>query len=342
MADAELMTQHFPDLDLYHPWAPSPEEAIEQARACEAAARGLDKRIDNSDGASLNSHEGFAVYANSHGFMHGYASSRHGLSCAVLAKDPATGDVQRDYAYTSMRRPQDLDSPEAVGQLAAERSVARLNPQKISTRTAPILFTPEMARSLVGSFVGAIRGGALYRRASFLENALGETLFPEFVQFHERPHIPAAMGSASYDNEGVATQERALVKDGVLQGYVLDSYSARKLGMTTTGNAGGVHNLELAAGTDDFNALLKRMDTGLLVTEMMGSGVNGVTGDYSRGAAGFWVENGELAYPVAEITVAGQLREMYKNIVAIGSDLDCRSSIRTPSILLEAATIAGA
>jgi PmbA protein len=249
--------------------------------------------------------------------------------------------LQRDFAYSTARCAEDIDAVASVGRLAAERSVKRLNPQKISTRNAPVLMTPDMARSFIGHFVGAVRGGALYRRASFLEGQLGESIFPSFVQLGERPHLPRAMGSAAYDAEGVATAERDLVADGVLQGYLLDSYSARKLGMQTTANAGAIHNLELAPGDDDFEAMLKRMDTGFLVTEMMGSGVNGVTGDYSRGASGFWVEGGVIQYPVAEVTVAGQLRDMFGRIVAVGSDLDTRSSLRTPSILLESAAIAG-
>lgn len=339
LADAELMATDYPHLDLHHPWEIETADAIELAQRCEAAARDYDPRITNSEGASLSSHEGVSVYGNSHGFVGSYAGTRHSLSCSVIASEGE--DMQRDYWYSSSRNADSLLGAESIGRTAAQRSVDRLQPRKVKTQTAPVLYTPEMARSLLGHFIGAIRGGSLYRKASFLLDKKGEQLFPEFFQLQERPHILGALGSAAYDYEGVATQQRELVKDGVLLDYVLDSYSARKLGLQTTGNAGGVRNLELQPGTQNFEQLLQTMDKGLLLTEMMGSGVNGITGDYSRGAAGFWVENGEIQYPVAEITVAGNLLDMFKNIAAIGSDIKTDSNIRTGSVLLESLMIAG-
>ncbi len=339
LADAELMATNYPHLDLHHPWQIDTPAAIELAQRCEAAARSYDARITNSEGASLSSHEGVSVYGNSHGFVGSYAGTRHGLSCSVIASEG--DDMQRDYWYSSSRNADKLLDAESIGHIAAKRSVERLQPRQVKTQSAPVLYSPEMARSLLGHFIGAIRGGSLYRKASFLLDKKGEQLFPSFFQLQEHPHILGALGSAAYDYEGVATQQRELVKDGVLLDYVLDSYSARKLGLQTTANAGGVRNLELQAGTQSFDSLLKSMDKGLLVTEMMGSGVNGITGDYSRGAAGFWVENGEIQYPVAEITVAGNLLDMFKNIAAIGSDMKTDANTRTPSILLESLTIAG-
>lgn len=339
LADAALMATDYPDLDLHHPWNIQTPEAIELAQRCEAAARSYDGRISNSEGASLSSHEGVSVYGNTHGFVGSYAGTRHSLSCSVIASEGQ--DMQRDYWYSSSRNADMLLEAESIGRTAAQRSVERLQPRQVKTQSAPVLYTPEMARSLLSHFIGAIRGGSLYRKASFLLDKKGEQIFPDFFQLQERPHILGALGSAAYDYEGVATEQRELVKDGVLLDYVLDSYSARKLGLQTTANAGGVRNLELQAGTHSFEALLQRMDRGLLLTEMMGSGVNGITGDYSRGAAGFWVENGEIQYPVAEITVAGNLLDMFKNIVAIGSDMKTDSNTRTASILLESLTIAG-
>ncbi|WP_193222163.1 metalloprotease PmbA [Alkalilimnicola sp. S0819] len=339
LADAELMARDWPDLDLHHPWGISAEEAIETARACEAAGREVDGRIINSDGAELGTHQGLRVYGNSHGFLGGYAASRHTLSCVLVARDEQ--GMQRDYWYTVSRTPEGLEGAEAVGRRAAERTLRRLGARRVGTERVPVLYVPEMARGLLGHFLGAISGGSLYRKASFLLDAQGERIFPEFVQIDEQPHLPRALGSAPFDGEGVATRERALVRDGVLQGYVLSSYSARKLGLRTTGNAGGVHNLSLAPGERDFDALLREMGRGLVVTSLMGQGVNGVTGDYSRGASGFWVENGEIAWPVEEITVAGNLREMYAGIRALGSDMDERGNIRTPSILVDGMTVAG-
>ena len=339
LADAELMARDIPDLDLDHPWDLSPDAAIDIARRCEDAARAHDRRIENSEGATVTSHRGRRVYANSNGFVGGYASTSHSLTCTVIGK--AGDSMQRDYWYTTSRDSQELESPEAVGRRAAERTVARLGARKLSTRQAPVLFTPEVARGLVGHYLGAMRGGAQYRQASFLLQAAGQKIFPDFVQFSERPHLKKALASAAFDNEGVATRDAEIVDRGVATGYLLDSYAARKLKLKSTGHAGGVHNLLVKPGELDYAGLFKHMGTGLVVTELMGQGVNGVTGDYSRGAAGFWVEGGEIAYPVEEITIAGNLRDMYRHIVAVGNDMDLRGSIRTGSILIETMTIAG-
>jgi PmbA protein len=340
LADAALMTRTKLDLDLFHPWDVSADAAIETAKACEAAALKFDPRINNSEGASLGTHQGLHVYGNTHGFVGGYPTTSHTLSCVVLA---GTGeDMQRDYWYSSTRDWRELEQAEAIGRESARRTIARLSPRRIRTRRAPVLFVPEIARGLIGHFVAAIRGSSQYRQSSFLLNAVGQQVFPPGFSIAERPHIPKAMGSAPFDDEGVATRDRELIADGILTGYILSSYSARKLGLETTGNAGGAHNLlvapTLAGGAD---ALLSRLGTGLLVTELMGQGVNMVTGDYSRGAAGFWVENGSIQYPVAEITIAGNLREMLKGIAAAGDDVDVRGGTRVGSILLQEMTIAG-
>jgi PmbA protein len=339
LPDPDTIAREIPDLDLCHPWKIEPDEARDLAVACEAAALGVDKRITNSEGATLSSHTGVRVFGNTLGFLAGYASSLHSLSCVVVAQE--NGEMQRDYWYSSVRDSRDMEDGLSIGKQAAARALRRLNARKLATVTAPVLFVPELARGLIGHFLSAVRGGSQYRRASFLLDSAGQQVFPEWLQISERPHIPKALGSAPFDSEGVATRDRELVLDGVLTGYILSTYSARKLGLKTTGNAGGVHNLFVKSGPDDFAALVKRMGRGLVVTELMGQGVNGVTGDYSRGAAGFWVENGELAYPVHEITIAGNLKDMLRNIVAVGSDVDARGSIRTGSILLENMTIAG-
>jgi PmbA protein len=281
------------------------------------------------------------VYGNSHGFLAGVTATSHSVSCSLIAQQDE--DMQRDYWFSTTRDPQDLELPETVGRRAGERAIARLGARKLTTRKAPVLFSPDMARGLFRHFVGAIRGGSQYRKASFLLDAAGQEIFPPFLQMYERPHILKGLASNPFDGEGAATRDRDLVRDGVLQGYVLGSYSARKLGLRTTGNAGGIHNLIVAApgkALDDAS-LLGRMRTGLLVTELMGQGVNGVTGDYSRGASGFWVQDGSLAYPVHEITIAGNLRRMYRDIVALGTDVDVRGTIRTASVLVSEMTIAG-
>lgn len=339
LADADRMAANIPDLDLYHPWVIDPQAALERALACEQAARDTDSRICNSDGASLNTQSGAEYYGNSHGFRGGWQFSRHSLDCAVIARDEH--GMQRDSWYTRARAAADLDNAEQVGRTAGQRTIQRLGARRLSTRSAPVLFEAPLASSLFGHFVAAVSGGNLYRRASFLVDKLGETIFPACLHIHEQPHLPRAMGSAAFDDEGVATRNRDLVRDGVLQSYVLSSYSARKLGLQTTGNAGGVHNLTIEPGRHDFTELLQQMHTGLLVTDVMGFGVNLITGDYSRGVAGFWVENGELQYPVEEITIAGNLNDMFRGIVEIGRDVDTRRNIRTGSVLIERMTIAG-
>ncbi len=339
LADAELMAKDLPDLDLYHPWDVDVDAAIEVSKRCEAAARELDGRIVNSEGASLNTHAGLHVYGNSHGFVGGYPTSRHSLSCAVISQEAEA--MQRDHWYTVGRAATDLESAESVGQKAAQRALDRLGARKISTREAPILFQSDVAASLLRSFTGAIRGAALYRKSSFLLDHLGKPVFPDFVHIHENPRLPKGLGSAAFDGEGVATKAKDLVSEGVLRSYILGSYSARKLGMQTTGNAGGVRNLAITPGELHFDALLKKMDSGLLVTEMMGHGVNMVTGDYSRGASGFWVERGEIQYPVEEVTIAGNLKQMFQQLLAVGSDEECRGNSRTGSWLIENMTIAG-
>jgi len=340
LADPALMARAPSNLDLSHPWNVSADRAIEIAKSCEAAALEFDARINNSEGASVGSHQGLHVYGNTHGFVGGYPTTSHTVSCVVLA---GTGeDMQRDYWYSSSRDWRDLEPAEAIGRESARRTIARLGPRKLSTRRAPVLFVPEIARGLIGHFTAAIRGSSQYRQSSFLLNAAGRRVFPAGFSIAERPHLPKAMGSAPFDDEGVATADRELIVDGVLTGYILSSYSARKLGLETTGNAGGAHNLLVApTQSGGMAAMLSRLGEGLLVTELMGQGVNIVTGDYSRGAAGFWVENGAIQYPVAEITIAGNLRDMLLGIAAVGDDVDARGGTRVGSILLEQMTIAG-
>jgi PmbA protein len=339
LPDPDTLARDFPDLDLFHPWSIDPDAARDLAIACEAAALDADPRIGNSEGASLSSHRGLRVFGNSLGFLGSSSTTLHSLSCVVVAE--AGEEMQRDYWYSTVRDWRDLEDGASIGKQAAARALRRLDARKLSTVTAPVLFVPELARGLFGSFLGAIRGGSQYRRASFLLDAAGEKVFPEWMQISERPHLRKALSSAVFDSEGVATRDREIVADGVLTGYVLSTYSARKLGLKTTGNAGGVHNLIVAPGPEDFAGLLRSMDRGLVVTELMGQGVNGVTGDYSRGAAGFWVENGAIAFPVHEITIAGNLREMFRQVVAVGNDVDTRGGIRTGSVLIEQMTIAG-
>jgi len=339
LADAKLMAKHIPDLDLHHPWNISVDEALELAKECEAAAQAVDARITNSEGAAVSTYEGLFSYANSHGFTGGYASSRHGFSCSVIAEDGE--NMQRDYWYSSARSADNLDTAEFVGRIAGERTVRRLGGRKLKTAQVPVLFESSLASGLISHLISAISGGSLYRKSSFLLDSLGKQVLSPLVTIQERPHLLRGLASAPFDNEGVATTSRTLVQDGVLQGYVLSSYSARKLGMTTTGNAGGNHNLVVSHGDQDFNALLKTMGTGLVVTELLGHGINMVTGDYSRGAAGFWVENGVIAYPVEEITIAGNLADMFKQIVAIGNDVLVQGSKQVGSILIEQMTVAG-
>jgi PmbA protein len=340
LADAELMAANPPDLELAHEWGIDSDEAIRIAIECEAAGRGYDKRITNSEGATVSTNSGVRAYGNTHGFLSSFPKTSHSLSCVFVGEE--NGNMERDYWYTAARDPALLETTEFVGRKAAIRTVERLGSRKIATGTAPVLFTPEIARGFIGHAIGAIAGGAQYRRSSFLLDAAGKKIFPDFMQIYERPHIPGAMASAPYDSEGVATANRDIVVDGVLQGYILSSYSARRLGLTTTGNAGGAHNLLVPGNNGDLESMIKDMSTGLLVHELIGQGVNGVTGDYSRGAVGFWVENGEIAYPVHEVTIAGNLNELYRRIVSIGNDADVRGGIRCGSILVESMKIAGA
>jgi len=339
LADAALMATELPQLDLYHPWAISPEQAIEQALVCEAAAFAADTRIKNADGTTLNTHQGCRVYGNSHGFVSGYASTRHSLSCVMIAEDG--GQMQRDYWYDVNRQGELLSDAASIGLRAAQRSVSRLGARPVPTCEVPVLFSAELATGLFGNFLAAISGGNLYRKSSFLEGTLGQQLFPEWMKLDERPPIPRALGRAAFDGDGLATYAKSFVEGGELLSYVLGTYSGRKLGMPSTANAGGVHNLFVSHGEEDQQALIKRMGRGLLVTELMGQGLNMVTGDYSRGAGGYWVENGEIQFPVQEVTIAGNLRDMFKQIVAVGSDLELRSNIRTGSVLIERMTVAG-
>ncbi len=339
LADPDTLATDVPDLDLSHPWDLTPERACELALECEAAALAVDPRITNSEGAAVSSHRGIRAYGNTHGFLRAYPGSVHSVSCAVLSSE--ANAMERDYWYSTARDWRELQDVASVGRLSGERAVRRLGARKVGTTRAPVLFSPEVARGLIGHFIGAIRGGSQYRRASFLLDAAGQQVFPDWFGISERPHLPKALASAPFDHEGVATRDRELVEGGVLLGYVLGSYSARKLGLRTTGNAGGTHNLIVPGRGGDFESMLRLMDRGLLVTELMGQGVNGVTGDYSRGAAGFWVEGGRIEYPVHEVTVAGNLKDVYRGIVAVGDDMDFRGGIRTGSILVGEMTIAG-
>ena len=339
LADPERLAKDVMDLDLYHPWTPSVEEASSLALECEASALGADARIVNSEGASVDAHQGVEVYGNSLGFIGHTQKSRQGISCSVIA---GVGDsMQRDYWYSSARRLGDLDTPVQVGDQAARRTLRRLGARRVPTCKVPVIYEAPVASSLLGHFISAISGGALYRKASFLLDHLDKKIFPEFVRIHEQPLIVGGMGSAAFDGEGVATSARDIVSDGILRGYVLGSYSARRLDMQTTGNAGGVHNLTIDTGDQNLEQMISGIDEGFLVTELIGFGINNVTGDYSRGAAGLWIENGEIAYPVEEVTVAGNLKDIFQNIAAIGNDVDPRRSTRCGSILVEGLTIAG-
>lgn len=343
LAEEALLERNPQDLDLYHPWNIDAEQAIELARRAEAAAFAVSPRIRNSDGASVSAQHSQFVLATSRGFTGGYPYSRHFISCAPIA---GTGSgMQRDDWYSSKRAPGALAAPEDIGRYAAERSLARLNARQLSTRRCPVLFEAPLAAGLLGAFVQAVSGGALYRKSTFLYDTLGKAVFAPHIHIHEQPHLPGAMGSAPFDEEGVKTHARDVVRGGVVEGYFLSTYSARKLGMTTTGNAGGSHNLTLSSKlttpADDFAGMLRKLGTGLLVTELMGQGVNYVTGDYSRGASGYWVENGVIQYPVEEITIAGNMKEMFQQIVVIGADSLVRGTKETGSVLIEQMTIAG-
>ena len=343
LADADRMAKDFPDLDLWHPWHLDVDRAIEIGREVEAAGR-ADERIGNSEGASVQCGDAIGVYANSYGFVGRERGTHHSISCSLIA---GAGDaMERDGWYEYVRDANDFPAFDSIGSRAGARAAARLGARRLSTRDCPVLFASEVARSLVGHLVSAVSGGSLYRRASFLLDHAGKQVLPDFVTAVEKPLLPRGHASSAFDAEGVATRESALVENGVLQHYVLGSYSARKLGLESTGNAGGVHNLVVEAGSidgdaADFPGMLRRLGTGLLVTELIGQGVSIVTGDYSRGAAGFWVENGEIAYPVQEITIAGNLRDIFMGVQAIGSDVDKRSSMLTGSILVGKMTVAG-
>ena len=339
LADKALMAKDVQDFDLFHAWDITPEQAIELALTCEAAAFDADARIKNADGTTLSTHQGCRVYGNSHGFIGGYASTRHSLSCVMIAE--ANGQMQRDSWYDVNRQGDLLADPASIGLRAAQRAASRLGARPVPTCEVPVLFSAELAGGLFGSFLGAISGGNLYRKSSFLEGAIGQKLFPEWLTIDERPHLMRAMGSSSFDGDGLATYAKPFVEQGELVSYVLGTYAGRKLGLPSTANAGGVHNLFVTHGDEDQAALLRRMGRGLLVTELMGHGLNMVTGDYSRGAAGFWVENGEIQFAVQEVTIAGNMRDMFKQIVAVGNDLELRSNIRTGSVLIERMTVAG-
>jgi len=339
LADAALMAKDFPDLDLYHPWALSVEESIETARRCEQAAFDASPLVSNSEGASISTQQAHFVSANSLGFMGGYPTSRHYISCSVISGEQDA--MQRDDWYTTHRDASRLDDAAQVGRIAAERAVARLGGRKVKTGEFPIILEAPLAGGLLGSLVHAASGGALYRKSSFLLDQLGKKIMPNFVQIAERPHIKCGLGSASFDSDGVATRDRDVVTNGILQGYFLSTYTARKLGMQTTANAGGSHNLIIEPGELDLDGLMAKMGRGLLVTELLGQGINYVTGDYSRGAAGFWIEDGKIAYPVEEITIAGNLKAMLAGIVAVGRDVQVRGTKQTGSILLDRMTVAG-
>jgi PmbA protein len=339
LPDPELLARDVPDLDLFHPWDLSSDEAVALARRCEAAAFRVSKKIRNSEGASVSRQHSQFVLANSLGFMGGYAGTRHWISCAVIAEEK--GLMQRDDWYSASRVPSQLADPERLGRYAGERAAARLGARKITTRQAPVLFEAPAAIQFIGHLVSAVNGGNLYRKTTFLVDSLGKAVLAPIVHIEEKPLEPQAMSSSAFDDEGVATRERVIVDGGVLQGYFLGSYSARKLGMKTTGNAGGHHNLVVRPGKLDFRGLLREMGTGLLVTELLGQGVNLVTGDYSRGAAGYWVEGGEIRYPVEEITIAGNLRDMFRGVAAVGADVLVRSGRSCGSILIDNMTIAG-
>ena len=339
LPDAELLARAQPDLDLYHPWDISTEEAVELAKRCEAAAFAVSRRIRNSEGATVSAQQTQFAFANSLGFSGGFPGSRHWLSCAVIAEEK--GLMQRDDWYSASRVPAKIADPRALGRYAGQRTAARLGARKIATCQAPVLFEAPVALGLIGHFVSAVNGGNLYRKTSFLVDSLGKEVFSPRVSIDERPLEPQGLASSAFDEEGVATRERPIVRNGVVEGYFLGSYSARKLGMKSTGSAGGHHNLAVKSDGPDFAGMLRTMRRGLLVTELLGQGINLVTGDYSRGAAGYWVENGEIAFPVEEITIAGRLPEMFKQIVAIGSDVLVRSGRSSGSILVENMTVAG-
>lgn len=339
LADKSELAFDYPQLHLSQPWSISVSDAIEMAVECERQAMAFDKRIMSAEESTVATMQALEVYANSQGFMGSYPHTRHNISCVLIAKQGK--DMQRDYSYTTAIDPKQLASVSSIAKQAAERTIKRLGARRLPTMQAPVIFIAEEARGLLGHLVAAISGGSIYRKSSFLVDHLGKKIFPDFVHLQEQPHLALATGSAPFDNDGVATRANQFVKEGILQSYALSTYSARKLGMKSTGNSGGMHNLSIQTGDKDLAALLKTMDKGLLVTEMMGNGVNIITGDYSRGVGGYWVENGEIQYPVHEITIAGRLQDMYAQFVDIANDVDTRGNIRTGSILIEQMMIAG-
>lgn len=339
LADPQLICKNILDLDLYYPWSITPDHAIEMALDCEASARNIDKRVVSSEGVGISNQQGISIYGNTHGFIGSLISTKHSLGCVLVSQDG--NGMQRDGYYTNARDPQDLNSAIHVAKESVSRVVDRLGGKRIKTCVAPVIFHAEVAKGLIGHFLSAIMGGNIYRKSSFLLDQVGEQVFPKHINIFERPFLPKGWASSSFDAEGVATKDRDIIKDGVLQSYMLGSYSARKLGLQSTGNAGGAHNILLSTSDMDLAGLMKHMDKGLLVTELLGQGVSIVTGDYSRGVAGFWIENGVIQFPVEEITIAGNLRDMFANLIAVGNDVDTRSAIYSGSILLDKMTIAG-
>lgn len=339
LADPTLLEKAPPDLDLYHPWSIDPQNAIDLAKECESSALATDNRLTLSEGVSLSTHQAIYIYVNSNGFLAGYPSSLHNIACNLIAKDKM--GMQRDGSYTVNRDPNQLQAIEELAKEAANNTLKRLSARRLPTCKLPVIFHANIANHLIKTFLAAISGGNLYRNASFLVNHLDKSIFAKKISIYEKPHLPKGLGSAPFDDEGVHTRDRTLVSDGMLSGYLLSSYSARKLGLQTTGNAGGAHNILLEPCQSNLSDLLKQMNKGLLVTEVLGQGINLVTGDYSRGAAGFWVDKGEVQYPVEEITIAGNLKEMYQNIISIGNDINNRSSILTGSILVDNMMVAG-
>lgn len=338
LADPALMAQQLPELDLYHPWNLNASEAIERALACEAAALESDSRL-TSDSANVSTQQGCRVYGNSNGFIGSSVGTRHSASAVMIVASEQ--GMQRDYWYDVDRQAGQLPSPEALGRKAAQRTLARLGSRPIKTARVPVLFAADQASGLLGHLIGAIAGGAVYRQSTFLLDAMGQPIFPSWVTIDERPYLPRALGSSTFDGDGLATREQAFVEQGLLRSWVLSTYSGRKLGLPSTANAGGVHNLHITANAGDLDELLQEMGTGLLVTELMGQGVNGVTGDYSRGAGGFWVENGKIQHPVQEVTIAGNLKDMFAKLRCVGSDTERRGNNLTGSWLVDGMTVGG-
>ena len=340
LAEPQYLAKECPSLDLYYPWNITPQEAEKMAISCEARAMAFDKRITNSDGVDVYTSEGVFVYGNSHGFVGGYPSSRHGLNCVLVAEQ--AGEKERDYDYTSARDPRDLTATDNVGLRAAKRTIAKLGARKIKTQKAPVIFEAPVASSLLKYFLSAISGGNQYRKSSFLLDHVGKVVFPAQINIFEDPFLKKGFGSAPFDNDGVACSKKHFIENGVLTRYLVSTYSARKLGLSPTGNAGGVHNLQITHTDDDLASLLKKMDTGFLVTELMGNGISIVTGDYSQGASGFWVEKGVIQYPVSGVSIAGNLRDMFAGLVCVAGDIDRRRNVLTGSILLDELMVAGA